>query len=81
MVDNFQQPTESANEKCQRLKSMVHYEPRNYQRKSVKSFAGHLNDHHWFLQGKKQSLKKPLKFEIILVTDSLNHWHWYNWVQ
>ena len=41
ILDNFQQPMERAVEKCQSLKSSVHYEPRNCKMKSVKSFAGH----------------------------------------
>ena len=41
MLDNFQQLMESAVEKCPRLKSLVHYEPRNCKIKTVMSFAGH----------------------------------------
>ena len=41
MSGNFQQPTERAVEKGQRLKSSVHYELRNCKIKSEKSFAGH----------------------------------------
>ena len=46
-MDNFQQPTETAVEKCQILNSLVHYEPRNGTRKSVKSFVGHPVDREY----------------------------------
>ena len=40
ILDNFQQPMERAVEKCQSLKSSVHYELKNCKMKSVNSFVG-----------------------------------------
>ena len=59
-LDNFQQPTERAVEKCQRLSLLVHYEMRNFKMKSVKSFAGH----PVFQDGLWTFTNDMLKFEL-----------------